>query len=211
MMRNEKKDLLFLGGFGAPIFIFKPWFAAFKRLGYRIHPVPNSFLTTQPVSTFADRLVELSERFDEFDVIGVSYGGNAALYGAWLSEELCVKVDKMLLVCAPLLGIPQRLEPLVKFLPPPLSKTIDETVQSSAVVDRVKDPRFLERIDFDLHCIYHERDSMAPFEKATLPGVGTNHKLDFNWRLIPSLVMHQAAAANPQTMKIILRILRRDP
>ncbi|MFC1890414.1 hypothetical protein ACFL4G_11730, partial [Thermodesulfobacteriota bacterium] len=88
-----KKDLLFLGGFGAPGFLFTPWFAILKLSGYRIHPVPNSFFSVDPASVFAERTVELSGRFDRVDVVGVSYGGNAALYATSLSRELRDKVD----------------------------------------------------------------------------------------------------------------------
>jgi len=203
------KDLFFLGGFGAPVFLFTPWFAVLKLFGYRVHVVPNSFLTLDPVSVFADRFVEISgQGVDKFDVIGVSYGGNAALYAACLSEELCARVDKMVLVCAPLLGAPALVEPLERLMPGSLSKAIKEMNENSSVIDRMKDPQFHKKIAFDLHCIYHERDIMAPLEKATLPGVGTNHKLEFKWSCVPGLIMHQAASINPETMKTIIRILK---
>ena len=203
----KRKDLLFLGGFGAPGFVFTPWFAVFRLLGYRVHVVPNSFFSVDPASSFAARFVELAVELDRFDVIGVSYGGNAALYGASLSRALCGKVDRMLLVCAPLLGIPEMVRPIGRILPGSLARAVEEMTEDGRVTAGIRDPDFQESIGFDLHCIYHERDTMAPLEKATLPGIGTTHRLDFEWRCIPGMFMHQAAAINPETLKLIIRIL----
>ena len=205
-----EKDLLFLGGFGAPVFLYEPWFASLKSQGYRVHVIPNSLLTTDPVSTFAERFIERSRHVRSFDAIGVSYGGTAALYGACVSEALSAKVDKMITVYAPLLGIPPRIGPLAKLAPGPLSKVLEELVDDGLVTKRLRDPEFHKKIDFDLHCIYHERDSMAPLDKATLPGVGTSHRLEFDSRIVPGFLMHQVAAVNPKTLKMIVRILTRD-
>lgn len=202
-----KKNLLFLGGFGAPTIVFTPWFIVFRLLGYRVHVVPNNFFSVDPASDFARRFVELASDVDRFDAIGVSYGGNAALYGASLSPALCDKVDRMLLVCSPLLGIPEMVRPVGRILPGSLSRAVGEMAEDGRVTAGIRDKDFQESIDFDLHCIYHERDTMAPLEKATLPGVGTTHRLAFEWRCIPGLFMHQAAAINPETLKLIIRIL----
>jgi pimeloyl-ACP methyl ester carboxylesterase len=201
------KDLLFLGGLGAPNFLFTPWFIAFKLLGYNVHLVPNSFFSLDPVSAFSESLIRLSARFENFDVMGVSYGGNAALYGAYLSEELCTKIDKMVLVCAPILGAPGLMKPLRRLFPGFLLQSINEMAKDSDVVTSIKKLGSQDRITFDLHCIYHERDFIAPFETATLPGVGTNHKLDFDWRGVPRLIMHQAVYIHPKTLIAVITVL----
>jgi len=202
-----KKDLLFLGGLGAPTPVFAPWFLALKWFGFKIHVVRNSPLVWDPVTKFAESLLDTSSRLESFDVLGVSYGGNAALYGASLSPDFCEKVRKMVLVCAPVLGAPGLLKSLRVLMPGFMKKTLEEMDKSGEVVTRIREMALPERIPFDLHYIYHERDLIAPRETATLPGVGTAHALDFQWQVIPKLVMHQAASINPKTLDKVLKVL----
>lgn len=201
------KDLLFLGGLGAPTPVFTPWFLLFKWFGFKVHPVPNSLLVWDPVTKFADNLLELSSRLESFDVLAVSYGGNAALYGASMSPEFCAKVGKMVLVCAPVLGAPGILKSLRPLLPDFMRKTLREMEKSGEVVARIRELDNPDRIPFDLHFLYHERDLIAPRETATLAGVGTSHALDFQWEILPKWVMHQAASIDPRTLDKVLRIL----
>ncbi len=203
----SSRNLLFLSGLGAPAFLFTPWFKVFQWFGYDVHVVPNSFFSFDPVTSFAEQMVELASGFDEIDVVAVSYGGNAALYAAHLSPELCEKTGKMALVCAPVLGTPGLLRPVRKFLPPFLSRPLEEMARRSPLTGAIRELGARERLPFSLHCIYHERDYIAPLETATLPGVGTTHKLDFQWRCVPGLVMHQAACVNPKTLSTLVQVL----
>lgn len=202
----EKKDLLFLGGLGAPRLVYTPWFIVLKWFGYNIHPVPNSLFTWDSVSTFSENLIQFSSGFEKVDVMGVSYGGNAALYGAYKSPEFCEKVGKMVLVCAPVLGAPGMSRPFSKLLPGFMQKTLTEMAKTSDVARCIRELDAPDRIPFDLHFLYHERDFVAPEETATLQGVGTRHKLDFQWQFIPGLLMHQAAYVNPKTVDTVVKI-----
>jgi len=203
-----RRDLFFLGGLGVPAFLFVPWFILLRWHGHKVHVVPNSLTTLDPVSKFAESFIHCSSRHDRFDVLGVSYGGNAALYAVHLRPELAAKVRKMVLVCSPILGAPIVIEPIRKFLPGPFGKVAREMSENSTVTNCIRRLSSKDRITFDLHCMYHERDLMAPFRTATLPGVGTNHRLEFAWTLVPGMVMHQAACINPRTFKTALRILQ---
>jgi len=201
------RNLLFLSGLGAPAFLFTPWFKVFQWFGYQVHAVPNSFFSFDPVTTFAEHTVELSSRFESLDVVAVSYGGNAALYAAHLSPELCEKTGKMALVCAPVLGTPGMLRPVRRFLPAFLRRPLEEMARRGPVTAAIRELGQRDRLPFDLHCLYHERDLIAPLESAALPGVSTAHRLDFQWRCVPGLVMHQAACVNPKTLAALVRIL----
>jgi len=203
-----KRDVLFLGGLGAPLLVYGPWFCILKYRGYRIHTVPNSFLTWDPVTEYAENMIRLSSRFDEVDVLGVSYGGNAALYGAYLSPEFCARVRKMIVVCAPLTGAPGLLNRARPVLPRSMSKTLGEMAKDSEVVNCIKKLDEPGRIPFEVHYVFHERDYIAPADAATLPNLGTKHKLDFQMKALPKLVMHQAASVNPRTMQKIIQILK---
>ena len=203
----EKKDLLFLGGLGAPRLVYTPWFIVLKWFGYNIHPVPNSLFTWDSVSTFSENLIQFSSGFEKVDVMGVSYGGNAALYGAYKSPEFCEKVRKMVLVCAPVLGAPGLAKPFRKLLPGFMQETLNEMTQTSDVARCIRELNDPARIPFDLHFLYHERDFIAPRETATLEDVGTSHRLDFQWQCIPGPAMHQAACINPKTLDTVVQIL----
>ena len=203
----QSKNILFLGGLGAPAFVYKPWLKVFQWVGYDNHVVPNSFLTMDTVSTFAKNLIKTASGFDSFDVIGVSYGGNAALYAAYLSPELCEKTNKMVLVCAPALGAPGLLDPILSILPKGMTATLREMSPKSHVVRSTRELSMRKELPFELHCIYHERDLMAPQEKATLPEVGQSHKLDFQWKCVPSALIHEVACINPKTLQILVQIL----
>ena len=202
-----KKPLLFLGGLGAPVAVFAPWFAVLRWFGYDIHRVPNSFFTCDPVSRFAANLVEASSRFERVDVLGVSYGGNAAVYAACLSPEFSARVGRMVAVCAPLLGTPGLLDPVMRLVPRSFARTLEEMARDSPVVNRIRELGSAGPIPFELHCLYHDRDTMAPMERATLPKVSTNHRLDFAWKAVPGLAMHQAACINPKTLDTVIQIL----
>jgi pimeloyl-ACP methyl ester carboxylesterase len=201
------KNLLFFTGLGAPAVLFTPWFQVFRWFGYDIHVVPNSAFSFDPVSVFAEHAVELSSRFDALDVVAVSYGGNAALYAAHLSPELCEKTGKMALVCAPVLGTPGLLQPFRKLLPERVARPLEEMARNSPITESIRELGNREQLPFALHCLYHERDFIAPRETATLPGKGTAHKLDFQWNCVPGLVMHQAACVNPKTLSTLVKIL----
>jgi len=202
-----KKQLLFLGGLGAPIALFTPWFVVLRWFGYEVHPVPNSLFTCDPVSRFAENLVEFSSKFERFDVLGVSYGGNAAVYAACLSPEFSARTDKMILVCAPLLGAPGLLNPFLRVVPRSFAKTLGEMSQDSPLVERIRELGCSGNLPFELHCLYHDRDTMAPRERATLPPAGSSHRLDFVWKAVPGLAMHQAACVNPKTLDTVIQIL----
>jgi len=201
------RNLLFLSGLGAPAFLFTPWFMVFRWFGYHVHVVPNSLFSFDPVTTFAEHTVECASGLDEMDVLAVSYGGNAALYAAHLSPALCEKTRKMALVCAPLMGAPGLLDPLRGFLPQRLARPLGEMARSSPVTGAIREFAARDRLPFALHCLYHERDSVAPEEVATLPGLSNAHKLDFQWKCVPGLFMHQAACANPKTLSTLVQIL----
>jgi pimeloyl-ACP methyl ester carboxylesterase len=202
-----EKNLLFLSGLGAPAFLFTPWFKVFQWFGYNVHIVPNSFFSFDAVSTFSENMVDLASRFETFDVVGVSYGGNAALYAAHLSPEVCEKTRKMVLVCAPVLGTPGLLRQARKFLPQRIARPLNEMARSGDVTRSIRELGERDELPFSLHCIYQERDFIAPRETATLPGAGTEHKLDFQWRCVPGLVMHQAACVNPKTLNTLVQVL----
>ena len=205
-MKNDR-DLLFLGGFGAPVFLFTPWFFLFRRRGWRAHVVPNSPMAVDPVTTFSDALISLSEQYDCFDVLGVSYGGNAALYAASQNSAFSAKVRRMILVCAPLLGTPTFVSTINQKLPGWLPKAVGEMAKDGEVAESIREFGTRGEIPFDLHCLYHERDLMAPREAATLPGVSTDHRLEFEWKFVPGITMHQAASVNPKTLTAIMKIL----
>ncbi len=201
------KNLLFLSGLGAPAFLFTPWFKVFQWFGYNVHIVPNSFFSFDAVSTFSENMVDLASRFETFDVVGVSYGGNAALYAAHLSPEVCEKTRKMVLVCAPILGTPGLLRQARKFLPQRIARPLNEMARSGDVTRSIRELGERDELPFSLHCIYQERDFIAPRETPPLPGAGTEHKLDFQWRCVPGLVMHQAACVNPKTLNTLVQVL----
>ena len=201
------RNLLFLSGLGAPAVLFTPWFLVFRWFGYRVHAVPNSRFSFDPVSTFAEQTVEAASGLDEVDVVAVSYGGNAALYAAHLSPELCRKTRKMVLVCAPLMGAPGLLDPVRRLLPQRLARPLEEMSPNSPVTAAIREMGTRKPFPFDLHCLYHERDFVAPMEAATLGGAGTAHRLDFQWDFVPGLLMHQAACANPRTLSTLVQIL----
>lgn len=203
MTAEPTRDLLFLGGLGAPTQIYTPWFIAFQRRGYRVHVVPNSFLCLEPVSTFAESFVKLSAQFDSFDVLGVSYGGNAALFGAYLSDDICEKAATMVLVCSPVLGVPLLTTSLGKVLSSRFPKHMTEMYEDSDISNHIKEESFHERIAFDLHCLYHPRDLTAPERTATLPGVSTDHALGPDLLFVPRLLIHEAACVNPETLRTI--------
>lgn len=204
---EKKRDLLFLGGFGAPVQVFLPWFVVLGSRGFDVHQVPNSFLGLDPVSTFARSFVDFSQRFESFDVVAISYGGPAALYAAYLSPDLCDRVRKMVLVCCPILGVPLLDCSPRALMPRSIADRVAELTESSEIVQSIKDPDFHGRIRFDLHCIYHDRDMIAPPSRAVLDGVGTSHRLSFEWSFVPSALMHDAAYANPETLRTVLSIL----
>lgn len=204
---ENTKNVLFLGGLGAPVAIFLPWFKSLKSHGYNICVVPNSLFCFNDVSDFAQSFISYAEQFDAFDVIAISYGGNAALYGAYLSAEVREKTNKMLLVCSPILGAPILVKPLRRLIPSPFAQKFNEMAADSDVTTCIKSLDEAGQIPFDLHCIYHNRDLMAPLKVATLANVGTNHQLDFNWSAMPSLLMHQALYVNPRTLKKVIAIL----
>ena len=203
----QSKNILFLGGLGAPAFIYKPWHKVFQWIGYDIHIVPNSFLTMDKVSTFAGNLIGTASGLDSFDVIGVSYGGNASLYASYLSAELCEKTNKMVLVCAPALGAPGWLDSILSVLPKGRAGTLREMSSKSHVVRSIRELSLRKQLPFELHCMYHERDLMAPQEQATLPEVGKSHKLDFQWKFVPRFLIHEVACINPKTLQILVQIL----
>jgi pimeloyl-ACP methyl ester carboxylesterase len=204
----EKKYVLFLGGMGVPAFIFTPWFALLKWSGYDVKVVPNSFASLDTVSTFAQSFIGLASRYDSFDVLGVSYGGNAALYGLCLDSDICTRIRKMVLVCAPILGVPLLTPSLGRCLPGPFGRVASEMAETSDIVTCIKKLGSDGKITLDLHCIYHERDLMASLRTGTMPGMGVAHKLEFAWNWVPGLMMHQAACVNPHTFKTVLKILR---
>ncbi len=203
----DRRILLFLGGLGVPAKLFTPWFIAFRRKGYETRIVKNSFLSMAPVTTFAKGFIDLAARYDRFDVIGLSYGGNAALYAAAVSPELSAKIGTMITVCAPLLGAPGLLRPVSTLLPGFLSRPLNEMAHDSEVTARIKELAARRPIGFDLHFVYHERDLIAPAETAILPEAGTPHRLEFAWECVPGLLMHQAACVNPSTLRTVLDIL----
>ena len=202
------KDLFFLGGLGVPSFVFAPWFALLRWYGFRVRTVPNSFATMDPVSTFAESFVRFSKPFERFDVLGVSYGGTAALYGVHLEPGLNSRIRKMVLVCAPLLGVPLLALPVARYAPGTLRTILEEMSPTSEVVDRIRRLGMDRKIAFELHCLYHPKDLMAPSSTATLPGAGVDHTLDFTWRVVPRCLMHQAACVNPKTFATVLALLR---
>ena len=201
------RNLLFLSGLGAPAFLFTPWFLVFRWFGYRVHAVPNSPFSFDPVSVFAEQTVEQASALDEVDVVAVSYGGNAALYAAHLSPELCEKTRRMALVCAPLLGAPGMLDPVRRLLPQRLARPLAEMSPASPVTAAIRELGARGPLPFDLHCLYHERDYVAPKEAATLGGAATAHRLHFQWDFVPGLLMHQAACVNPGTLRKLVEIL----
>jgi len=207
MKEKSRRDLLFLGGLGAPIQIYTPWFVAFQRRGYEVHPVPNSWLCLDPVSTFAESFVETARRFDEFDVLGVSYGGNAALYGAYIDQETCRKTTTMVLVCSPILGVPLLKTPVGKVLSSRFPKHMGEMYEDSDISKKLQEREFHARIGFDLHCIYHPRDLTAPARTTTLPGVSIDHPLRPRLSVVPSIVIHETACVHPETLQTILGAL----
>jgi pimeloyl-ACP methyl ester carboxylesterase len=203
------RPLLFLGGLGAPAQIYLPWFAVFRKRGYDVHLVPNTAFCLDPASTFAGAFVEMASRHDGLDVIGVSYGGNAALYGAYLSAPLRAKIGKMILVASPIGGVPLLRHRAVRLVASRFSEKMEEMLEGSEIVTRLLDPRFHREIGFELHCIYHPRDLTAPPRTATLEGVGTNHRLQTPLTGVPSILVHDAVFAHPATLRTVLDVLGR--
>lgn len=204
----RKKDLVFLGAMGIPQRCFEPWLALFRLKGYKIHMVHNSFLVLDPVSEYSLSFMRLADSLESFDVVGLCHGGNAAIYGAYRDERICRKTKKMVLVGTPIFGLPPDVQPGVKLYGERILKVFEELAFDGDYVHAMEDPRFRERIRFDLHCLYHDADIVAPKERATFPDVGTNYRLDLNLGSISGEAVHNAIYAHPSTFRLVMKILK---
>lgn len=204
---TRRRPLLFLGGLGAPAQIYLPWFARLARRGYDVHLVKNTAFCLDPASVFAETFVETASRFDELDTVGVSYGGNAALYGTWLSEPVRQKIGKMVLVCSPIRGVPLLGNAVVRAVASRFSERMEEMLEGSELVRRATDPEFLEGLPFELHCLYHARDMTAPPRSATLGAPAINHELTTPLARVPSILVHDAIFPQPETLRTLLDVL----
>lgn len=204
---TKRRTLLFLGGLGAPAQVYLPWFAVLGRRGYDVRLVKNSALCLDSASVFAQSFVEMAAGCDELDAVGVSYGGNAALYGAYLSAPLREKIGKMVLVCAPIRGVPLLENAVIRAVASRFSERMEEMLEGSELVRKMTDPEFLKELPFELHCIYHPRDMTAPPRSATLEVAAINHRLQTPLAHVPSILVHDAIFAHPETLRTLLDVL----